>query len=95
MRAPTRIESDMNVGLTKPRVLRRESPDHFQLRTYRCTALTDGMCQYRKVPVTNSLRRDQFYWFRIDKGSGRHESARPDHVGMPAETKFKGRLFRR
>src|SRR5258706_13233298 len=39
MRAPTRIESDMNVGLTKPKVLRRESPDHFQLRTYRCTSV--------------------------------------------------------
>jgi hypothetical protein len=34
-------------------------------------------------------------FFRTHEGSGRHGSARRDQVGMPDETKFKGRLFRR
>ena len=31
--------------------------------------------------------------FRTNKGSGRHESARRDQVGLADETKFKGRPF--
>jgi hypothetical protein len=30
---------------------------------------------------------------RLNKGSGRHESARRDRVGLADETKFKGRPF--
>jgi hypothetical protein len=33
--------------------------------------------------------------FLADEGSGRHESARRHHGGVPDETKFKGRLLRR
>ena len=41
----------------------------------------------------NSLSSRPINCVRTDKGSGRHEGASRDHVGMPDETKSKGRLF--
>jgi hypothetical protein len=47
-----------------------------------------GCANHQIIAVATS-----FFW--TNEGSGRHESARRDQVGMPDETKFKGRLFRR
>jgi hypothetical protein len=48
-----------------------------------------------KRPFVNELVEALIIVSRTNKGSGRHETARRDQVGMPDETKFKGRLFRR
>jgi hypothetical protein len=47
-----------------------------------------GCASHQFIAVATSF-------FRTNEGSGRHESARRDQVGMPDETKFKGRLIRR
>jgi hypothetical protein len=47
-----------------------------------------GCASHQFIAVATSF-------FRTNEGSGRQESARRDQLGMPDETKFKGRLFRR